>query len=83
MRLDEAVVGSRIRSIRPFAGIPSGCEGVIDEADADGCMVAWDHPESPLPPGYVKYDGRPAIVSHIVRDRFTAYEMRWLKKGDK
>lgn len=42
----------------------------IDEDYGTGVMVAWDLPESPLPPGYRVYDGRWACVSGILRDGF-------------
>ena len=89
------VVGTRVRSLRPFAGVPVFTEGVVDAASAthvtlsttgltvcqyDFWMVAWDLPERPLPEGYAKYDGMPAIKTGIVRDGFNEYELRWLEK---
>jgi len=86
MTVVEMVQGARVRAERPFAGIPIHTEGVIDEADGESCVVAWDLPDSPLPKGYGKYDGRPAIASGICRDGFGSYELRWLTvvvvKGD-
>ncbi len=71
MEITEAQVGTRIRSLVEFSGVPKGTEGVIDEDYDVGVMVAWDLPGcSALPPGYYKYDGKPAIVTGILRDGF-------------
>jgi len=91
MRPDEMVVGTRVRSLRPFAGVPIHTEGVIDSATAtsslsisdpeeDFWMVAWDLPESPLPAGYERWDGKWAIESGVLRDGFNQYELQWLEK---
>jgi hypothetical protein len=70
MTRDQATVGTRVRSLREFSGVPRGTEGVIDEDYGIGVMVAWDLPGHPLPPGYCVYDGRPACGSGILRDGF-------------
>jgi len=66
----EAVVGTRVRSLREFSGVPKGTEGVIDEDYGSGVMVAWDLPDSPLPKGYKAHDGKPAVATGILRDGF-------------
>jgi len=84
-------VGMRVRSLRPFAGVPKGAEGVVDSAAVtsgislldpphDFWMIAWDLPKSPLPEGYARYDDVPAVVSGIVRDGFNQYELQWLEE---
>ena len=70
MTREQAQVGTRIRSLVPFAGVPRGTEGVIDEDYGTGVMVAWDLPSARLSVGYREYDGRPAVVSRILRDGF-------------
>lgn len=70
MKAEEARIGTRVRTLVGFSGVPRHCEGVIDEDYGSGVMVAWDQPDTPLPPGYREYDGRPAIVSGILRDGF-------------
>lgn len=45
-------VGTRVRSVRAFSGVPEGTEGVVDEDYGPGVMVAWDLPDRPLPDGY-------------------------------
>jgi len=70
METAEAVVGTLVRSLRVFSGVPKGTDGVIDQDYGTGVMVAWDLPDSPLPPGYRRYDGRSAIQSGILRDGF-------------
>jgi len=72
--LPEAV-GWFVRSLHAFSGVPCGTRGVIDahykiDDDHEGVMVAWDLPTRPLPTGYRFYDGRPAIVSGLLRDGF-------------
>lgn len=63
-------VGTRVRSLIPFSGVPRGTEGVIDEDYGTGVMVAWDLPGSNLPKDYRAYDGVPSIKSRILRDGF-------------
>lgn len=81
-------VGQRVRSNREFFGVPVGSEGVIDEVlyysgtDRKVWMVAWDLPESPLPEGYTKYDGKPAVATGILRDGFGADELKYLDPVD-
>lgn len=75
----EYYVGARVRTLRAFASVPKGTEGVIDEDYGTGMTVAWDLPEQPLPPGYAKFDGRPAIVSRILRDGFANDELGFLE----
>ena len=70
MNIDQAKVGTRVKSNREFSAVFKGTEGVIDEDYGTGVMVAWDLPDQPLPFGYRAYDGRPAIASHILRDGF-------------
>jgi hypothetical protein len=70
MTENEARIGTRVRTLVGFAGVPSGTEGVIDEDYGSGVTVAWDLPGSPLPRGYRVYDGRPAVASGLLRDGF-------------
>ena len=67
--------GQRVDEIQTCAGWKhmkkvSAEEGLIDEDYGTGFMVAWDLPGHPLPPGYSKYDGKPAIQTGILRDGF-------------
>jgi len=61
MTRDQATVGTRIRSLTTFSGVPLGTEGVVDEQyggmdlageAVGGVMIAWDLPSQPLPAGY-------------------------------
>ncbi len=80
MLIEEATVGTRVRSLVDFAGVPRGTEGVVDEDYATGVMVAWDLPDRPLPAGYARYDGRPAVATGRVRDGFDkGTELRYLE----
>lgn len=80
----DAQIGVRIRSLRDFSGVPAGTEGIIDELYGDetgqleGCTVAWDMPDKPLPADYREYDGRPAIQSGILRDGFSWDDLQHL-----
>lgn len=85
MTTDQAQVGTRVRSLATFAGVPKGTEGVIDEDYGTGVMVAWDFPQGsrggrPLPTGYAAYDGRWTVESGILRDGFDkASELHFLE----
>ena len=70
MDVSEARVGTRVRSLVDFSGVPKGTEGILDEDYVTGVTVAWDLPDQPLPAGYRQYDGRPAIQSRLLRDGF-------------
>lgn len=70
MTESEARIGRRVLTLRDFAGVPAGTEGVIDEDYGTGVMIAWDLPNRPLPAGYKVYDGQPTILSGITRDGF-------------
>lgn len=80
MKVSEATVGVRIYATRAFSGVPMGTQGVIDEDYGSGVIVAWDLQGHPLPHGYKKYDGRPAVASGILRDGFDkATELQYLE----
>jgi len=70
MQLDKAIVGTKVKSLVDFAGVPKGTEGVIDQDYGTGIMVAWDLPNRPLPEGYCRFDGRSAVITGILRDGF-------------
>jgi hypothetical protein len=70
MTAEQAKVGTRVRSLRDFSGVRKGTEGIIDADYNTGVMIAWDLPGRPLPKGYRKYDGKPAIQTGILRDGF-------------
>jgi hypothetical protein len=70
MKLEHAKLGTRVKTLRDFSGVPKGTQGVIDEIYETGVMVAWDLPEQPLPKGYREFDGRPEFDSNILRDGF-------------
>lgn len=71
-------VGTRVRTTVAYYGVPLGTEGVVDEhyerRGSTGLMVAWDLPDQPLPPGYVRHNSdRP--VRGILRDGFSPDEI--------
>lgn len=70
MYSEQVRIGQRVRSLRPFSGIPIGTEGVIDEDYGTGVMVAWDLPTRPLPQGYRAHAGESTIRTGILRDGF-------------
>jgi hypothetical protein len=70
MRIHEARIGVRVKSLVDFSGVPKGTEGVIDEDYGTGVMVAWDLPNQPLPKGYSVHTGKPSFVSGVLRDGF-------------
>jgi hypothetical protein len=76
----QVIVGKRVCSLVDLPEVPAGTEGVIDEDYGTGVMVAWDLPTAPLPHGYREYDGKPAIVTRILRDGFDkATELEYLE----
>ena len=48
MEKNKAKIGTKIKSLRDFSGVPKGTEGIIDEDYGKGVMVAWDLPDRPL-----------------------------------
>jgi hypothetical protein len=70
MKQSQAILGTRVKTNQEFYGVPLGTEGVIDEDYGTGVMVAWDLSNHPLPEGYHRHDGRPAVMSGILRDGF-------------
>lgn len=68
MQISEATIGTRVKTLRAFSGVPQGTEGVIDEDYGTGLMVAWDFPDKPLPKNYQKV--LPMIRPGILRDGF-------------
>lgn len=80
MNVEQARVGTRIRTLMEFSGVPEGTQGVIDEDYGSGVMVAWDLPGRPLPPGYRAHSGRPPAVTGLLRDGFDKRkELRYLE----
>ena len=80
MTEQEARIGTRVKTLVAFSGVPNGTEGVVDEDYVTGITVAWDLPDQPLPVGYRAYDGRPAIQSRLLRDGFDkASELHFLE----
>lgn len=87
MNIAEASVGTRVRTTVAWACVPEGTHGVIDQTyhDSDQCRgfwVAWDLPRYPLPAGYCQYDGKPACLSHILRDGFSAVPNKAMPNGE-
>ncbi len=55
MEKNKARIGTKVRSLRDFSGVPKGTIGIIDEDYGRGVMVAWDKPERPLPQGWREF----------------------------
>jgi hypothetical protein len=53
MKIEEAIVGIRVKSLVEFCNIPKGTEGIIDSDYETGVIVAWDLPDRPLPKEYM------------------------------
>jgi len=70
MNPTEAIVGTRVKALFNFAGVPRNTKGVIDEDYGTGVMVAWNLKDRPLPEGYTCFDGKPACITGILRDGF-------------
>ncbi len=75
MERSEATVGTRVKTLRSWASVPLGAEGVIDEDYGTGITVAWDRPDRPLPAGW-KYEGQWAVAPGVpLRDGFCDEEL--------
>jgi hypothetical protein len=71
MLISEAIVGTKVKSLVDFSGVPKGTTGIIDEDYNTGVMVAWDLPDQPLPLNYRFYNNKPAFCSgQPLRDGF-------------
>ena len=70
MRIDQATVGRRVKSLIAFCDVPEGTHGIIDEDYGTGVMVAWNLLDHPLPTDYKEYDGESMIKTRILRDGF-------------
>lgn len=79
LAIGGSFLGCRVKTKVDFSGVPAGTEGVIDEEYSGGIMVAWDLPNRPLPRCYRVYDGKPAFASGILRDGFSADELKYLE----
>ena len=51
MTEQQAAIGTRVRTLRHFYGIPTGTEGVIVKDYGSGVDVAWDLPDRAYPDG--------------------------------
>jgi hypothetical protein len=81
MTIKEATVGTRVRALMDFSGVPTGTQGVVDEDYGTGVMIAWDLPDGRLPQGYAKHDGQPMIKTGILRDGFDKEtELQYLER---
>ncbi len=56
MDKNKARVGTRVKSLRDFSGVPKGTQGIIDEDYGNGVMVAWDKEDRPLPSGWTDFE---------------------------
>lgn len=43
------MIGTKVKNIVAFAGVPKGTPGVIVEDYGSGITVAWDLPDKPYP----------------------------------
>ena len=77
MTPSDAKLGTRVKALRDFSGVPQGTEGVIDQDCGCGVMVAWDLPGRPLPPGYAVFDGQLTVSTRILRDGFNKANEFW------
>jgi hypothetical protein len=83
MKIEEAIVGTKVVSLVDFCGVPKGTIGIIDEEyeNKNGIVVAWDLPDRPLPIGYTKYNNKLAIHrGQPLRDGFNKQtELKYLQ----
>lgn len=71
MKIEEIIIGRKVKSLIELAGVPIGTIGIIDEDYGAGIMIAWDLAKYPLPKDYKKYNGKPAFwPGQPLRDGF-------------
>jgi len=60
MKVQDAIIGTRVRSLMDFSGVPKGTEGTLDEDYGSGVMICWDLPrepwQKPLRDGFDKWN---------------------------
>jgi hypothetical protein len=84
MDVAEAIVGTRVQTMRAWSGVPIDTQGVIVEHYGSGVMVAWDLPDRPLPdvaPEEMTFEAMPAVRPESpLRDGFALDELHHLAK---
>ncbi len=82
MKQTEAVVGTRVQTMRAWSGVPIDTQGIIVEHYGTGVTVAWDLPDRPLPdvaPEEMTFAAMPAIDHRApLRDGFALDELKHL-----
>jgi hypothetical protein len=48
------LIGTRVKALRGFSGVPINTEGIVDAHYPAGVMVAWDLEDRPLRPDYAE-----------------------------
>lgn len=49
MEIKHIKIGQRVKTLRPWSGVPNGTEGIIIQDYGTGIWVAWDLPDRPYP----------------------------------
>lgn len=47
--LENYQLGTRVKTLIAFSGVPEGTHGMIVEDYGSGIMIAWDLPDRPIP----------------------------------
>lgn len=47
--LNNFNIGTRVKVLATFSGVPEGTHGLIVEDYGTGVMIAWDLPDRPIP----------------------------------
>lgn len=79
MKQSEAILGTRVKTNRPFVQLPTGTEGVIYEDYDGGIMVAWDLPDNIFPENWEELIGKYYLQTGILRDGFSYDELDYLE----
>lgn len=79
------VIGSRVKALRGFSGVPINAEGIVDEHYTAGVMVAWDLEDRPLSADYAAriLAGEPPLPQFALgaplRDGFSYGDLAYLE----
>jgi hypothetical protein len=78
-------IGTRVKALRGFSGVPINTEGIVDEHYTAGVMVAWDLEDRPLREDYaelIRGGLKPlpqAALGAPLRDGFSYGELIYLE----
>lgn len=80
---EQARVGTHVRTLVAWYGVPAGTEGVIDEDAKTGVVIAWDSPIQRLPEGYTSRSDPRFLTRNLLRSWFRKQDLSYLEVDPK